>query len=218
MSEVGERKAARKALSSGIDAGMPPEVSPQPEKRKRGRPRKIVPETVVSKPAGKRGRPRKHPLPDPAAPPRKRGRPRKAALLETTAHFADVSLPQAISTLPSAPAPAVLTASPAALVPSVAPADSAPLPASEPPPKTSKSEPGSSSKNAPDQDAPGVDFNALAVNMARFMEEGGKAFAAYMRPIEEGKTNPDMAEHVEDAVKTFGHVAEYWLADPARTI
>ncbi len=54
--------------------------------------------------------------------------------------------------------------------------------------------------------------------MARFIEEGGKALAAYMRPLESGKTNPDLAEHVEDAVKTLGHVAEYWMADPARAV
>ena len=60
MSEVGERKAAAKALSSSVNTAMEPEVASQLEKRKRGRPRKIVPDTVAAKPAGKRGRPRKH--------------------------------------------------------------------------------------------------------------------------------------------------------------
>ena len=66
--------------------------------------------------------------------------------------------------------------------------------------------------------APLPDFDALALNLARLTTEGAKALAAYMRPIQEGRTNPDMAEHVEDAVKTFGHVAEYWLSDPARAL
>ncbi|MDB5510049.1 MAG: class poly(R)-hydroxyalkanoic acid synthase [Hyphomicrobiales bacterium] len=65
---------------------------------------------------------------------------------------------------------------------------------------------------------PVPDFEALSKNMARLVEEGGKAVAAYMKPLEEGRTNPDLAEHVEDAVKTFGHVAEHWLSDPKRTI
>jgi polyhydroxyalkanoate synthase len=217
MSEVRERKAAAKARSPGIDTGIQTDVSPQPEKRKRGRPRKVVPETLDAKPAGKRGRPRKHPLPDPTAPPRKRGRPRKTLLLESTAPFADISLPPEHLTSSDTVAPTLSALPPevleASAKPILAPFASAPHPATKPPPNASKSEGAPSS-----QDAPGVDFNALAINMARFMEEGGKALAAYMRPMEEGKTNPDMAEHVEDAVKTFGHVAEYWLADPARTI
>ena len=62
------------------------------------------------------------------------------------------------------------------------------------------------------------DFEALSKNMGRLVEEAGKAVAAYMGPIEAGKTNPDFADHVEDAVKTFGHVAEYWLSDPGRAL
>ena len=62
------------------------------------------------------------------------------------------------------------------------------------------------------------DFEALSKNMARLVEEAGKAVAAYVRPLEAGKTNPDFGEHVEDAVKTFGHVAEYWLSDPGRSL
>jgi polyhydroxyalkanoate synthase len=66
--------------------------------------------------------------------------------------------------------------------------------------------------------APGVDFETLAHNLGRLTEEGGKALAAYMRPMQEGRTNPDMAEHVEDAVKTLGQVAQYWLSDPHRAM
>ena len=42
--------------------------------------------------------------------------------------------------------------------------------------------------------------------------------AAYLKPLEEGQTNADLADSVSDAVKTFGRVAEYWLADPQRAL
>ena len=61
-------------------------------------------------------------------------------------------------------------------------------------------------------------FEVLSVNMGKLVEKAGKAMTAYMRPLEQGKTNADMSEHVSDAVRTLGHVAEYWLADPARTL
>ena len=53
-------------------------------------------------------------------------------------------------------------------------------------------------------------------NVARMVEEGGKALAAYMKPREEGKIQDERAEEVTDVVKTLGHVLEYWLADPQR--
>jgi polyhydroxyalkanoate synthase len=65
---------------------------------------------------------------------------------------------------------------------------------------------------------PMPDFNALSQNLAKLVEQGGKAAAAFFKPYEEGQKNPDLAEHVEDAVKTFGHVAEHWISDPQRAI
>ena len=61
-------------------------------------------------------------------------------------------------------------------------------------------------------------FERMADNFAIAMEHGGKALAAMVRPVEEGKVKSGMTEEVADAFKTFGHVAEYWLADPNRTI
>ncbi|MDI4664199.1 class I poly(R)-hydroxyalkanoic acid synthase [Xanthobacter autotrophicus] len=49
------------------------------------------------------------------------------------------------------------------------------------------------------------------------VEEGGKAMAAYLTPRDPGKTD-DMAEDIADALKTVSHVAEYWMADPQRTV
>ena len=60
-----------------------------------------------------------------------------------------------------------------------------------------------------------VDIEAFAHNVARMIEEGGKALAAYMKPREEGKIKDELAEDVADVVKTVGQVAEYWLSDPA---
>ena len=61
-------------------------------------------------------------------------------------------------------------------------------------------------------------FERMAENLAVAVEQGGKALAAMVRPVEEGKVKTHFSDDVADAVKTFGHVAEYWLSDPARTI
>jgi polyhydroxyalkanoate synthase len=63
-----------------------------------------------------------------------------------------------------------------------------------------------------------VDVEAFAHNLARMIEEGGKALAAYMKPREEGKIKSETAEEVTDVVKTVGYVAEYWLSDPKRAV
>ncbi|MEN9709823.1 MAG: class poly(R)-hydroxyalkanoic acid synthase [Pseudomonadota bacterium] len=65
---------------------------------------------------------------------------------------------------------------------------------------------------------PVPDFTALSQNLARLVEHGGRAAAAYFRPLEDGRTNTDVADQVEDAVKTLGHVAEHWLSDPSRAM
>ncbi len=118
---------------------------------------------------------------------------------------------------PRKPKPPKAEAAPAATArpPEPAPAATA---SAEPQKPAQKPTPEARAGAAPEAGVRHVDFNAMAVNLARVVEEGGKALAAYMRPLEEGRTNPDMAEHVEDAVKTLGGVAEYWLADPARTV
>jgi polyhydroxyalkanoate synthase len=66
-------------------------------------------------------------------------------------------------------------------------------------------------KNAP------ADVEQFAHNVARMMEEGGKALAAYLRPREEGRVDEQYAE-VTDVVKTLGQVADYWLRDPQRAL
>jgi polyhydroxyalkanoate synthase len=63
-----------------------------------------------------------------------------------------------------------------------------------------------------------ADPEAFAKNLARLIEEGGRALSAYLKPREEGELTDELAEHVADAVKTLGQVSEYWLADPKRTL
>ncbi len=64
-----------------------------------------------------------------------------------------------------------------------------------------------------------VDVEAFSRNLARLVEEGGRALAAYLKPREQGR-NADgtAADEVAEVVKTLGQVAEYWLADPQRTV
>jgi len=61
-----------------------------------------------------------------------------------------------------------------------------------------------------------VDIEAFSHNLARLIEEGGHALAAYLKPREEGRSSGEMAEEITEVAKTLGHVAEYWLADPQR--
>ena len=63
-----------------------------------------------------------------------------------------------------------------------------------------------------------VDIEAFSHNLARMVEEGGKALAAYLKPREEGKISGDLSEDVADAVKALGRIAEYWLSDPSRAL
>ncbi len=62
-----------------------------------------------------------------------------------------------------------------------------------------------------------VDVEQLSRNLARVVEQGGRALAAYLKPREEVRDNRELADELTDAVKTFGQVAQYWLADPQRT-
>jgi polyhydroxyalkanoate synthase len=63
-----------------------------------------------------------------------------------------------------------------------------------------------------------ADPEAFAKNLARLVEESGRALSAYLKPREEGELSDELAEQMTDAVKTLGQVAEYWLADPQRAL
>jgi len=63
-----------------------------------------------------------------------------------------------------------------------------------------------------------VDIEQFSHNLARLVEESGRALAAYLKPREEGHDDKELADEVTEVVKTLGAVAEYWLSDPQRTI
>jgi polyhydroxyalkanoate synthase len=62
-----------------------------------------------------------------------------------------------------------------------------------------------------------ADVEQLAHNVARMVEESGRALAAYLKPREEGRVDDQYAE-LTDVVKTLGQVADYWLRDPHRAL
>jgi polyhydroxyalkanoate synthase subunit PhaC len=66
--------------------------------------------------------------------------------------------------------------------------------------------------------ASALDIEQFSRNIARMVEEGGKALAAYLKPREEGAIKTDAAEDMGDAVKTLARVGEYWLGDPQRAV
>lgn len=63
-----------------------------------------------------------------------------------------------------------------------------------------------------------IDVEAFSRNLARLIENGGQALAAYLKPREQGQDDREMADEVAEVVKTLGHVAEYWLGDPQRAV
>jgi polyhydroxyalkanoate synthase len=63
-----------------------------------------------------------------------------------------------------------------------------------------------------------VDVEAFSRNLARLIEESGKALAAYLKPREEGKIKSDLSDDIGEVVRTVGQVANYWLADPKRAL
>ena len=76
------------------------------------------------------------------------------------------------------------------------------------------------SGDRPEQPTSGVhvDYEALGKNLARMVEEGGRALAAYMRPREQGLVRDGSAAEITEISRTFGRVLEYWLADPQRAV
>jgi polyhydroxyalkanoate synthase len=62
-----------------------------------------------------------------------------------------------------------------------------------------------------------IDVEALSMNMARLMEEGRRAAAAFLMP-REGGDRTAYSEEVLDAFRTLGQIAEYWYAEPQRIV
>src|ERR1700722_12443027 len=63
---------------------------------------------------------------------------------------------------------------------------------------------------------PAPDVEALAHNIARAIEHGGKALAAYMAPRQSGEIKVTIANDIGEMVRSIGRVAEYYMTDPQR--
>jgi polyhydroxyalkanoate synthase subunit PhaC len=119
-----------------------------------------------------------------------------------------------------APKPAPLMPPPVMMDPPVSkiaapkPADAKPTDAT---PAESKAGPASDTADDPFK-LQALDVERLAGNIARMVELGGKALAAYLKPRETGEHPTDSPEGVAEVTKTLGHVAEFWLKDPSRAV
>ena len=60
------------------------------------------------------------------------------------------------------------------------------------------------------------DPEAFAMNLARAMESGGQALAAYLKPREQGEPKDKPPNELAEVIKTFSTVADYWLSDKTR--
>src|SRR5476649_2469454 len=62
------------------------------------------------------------------------------------------------------------------------------------------------------------DPEAFARNLARLLEEAGKAASAYLKPREGNLQTPDFGNNLAEVVKTLDEVGKYWLAEPERAL
>ena len=60
------------------------------------------------------------------------------------------------------------------------------------------------------------DPEAFAMNIAKAMENSGRALAAYLKPLEKGELQDKPPSEIAEVIKTFSAVAEYWLTDNMR--
>ncbi len=63
-----------------------------------------------------------------------------------------------------------------------------------------------------------IDVEAFTRNLGRLIEEGGRAIAAYLKPVEAGGRSGEYADEIADAAATLAQVMEFWYADPQRVI
>jgi len=62
------------------------------------------------------------------------------------------------------------------------------------------------------------DPDRFALNIAKMLEEAGKAASAWSGPRERGEVHDTLSDPMADMVKTFSKVTEYWLSDPSRAL
>jgi polyhydroxyalkanoate synthase len=163
---------------------------------------------------------------DAAAPPRSAPLPASSPAPQPVLAAAEPA-PPATPPAPAAPTPPGATEAAASQPAFVEPPKSVEPPAAaaakpEAKPAEAKSEAKSEKTAKPDADTahevPHVDIEKFATNVARMMEQGGRALAAFMKPREEGKIHDEPPQQVIDVVTTFGKVMEYWMRDAKRAI
>lgn len=62
------------------------------------------------------------------------------------------------------------------------------------------------------------DPQALTMNLARAVEQAGKAASAWLAPRERGEKTDVLAEPLLDLVKVLSKISEYWMSDPRRSV
>src|SRR6266481_6473030 len=67
------------------------------------------------------------------------------------------------------------------------------------------------------KDSKKFDPEAFAMNIAKAMENSGRALAAYLKPRESGELKDNPPSEIAEVIKTLTAVAEYWLTDDARS-
>ncbi len=67
------------------------------------------------------------------------------------------------------------------------------------------------------KDTKKFDPEAFAMNIAKAMENSGRALAAYLKPRESGELADKPPNEIAEVIKTFSAVADYWLTDSARS-
>jgi polyhydroxyalkanoate synthase len=70
--------------------------------------------------------------------------------------------------------------------------------------------------SAETRDTKKFDPEAFAMNIAKAMENSGRALAAYLKPLEQGELQDKPPSEIAEVVKTFCAVAEYWMTDNVR--
>jgi polyhydroxyalkanoate synthase subunit PhaC len=61
------------------------------------------------------------------------------------------------------------------------------------------------------------DPEAFAMNIAKAMENSGRALAAFLQPRDNGEPIDKPPNEIAEVIKTFSAVAEYWMTDNARS-
>ena len=63
-----------------------------------------------------------------------------------------------------------------------------------------------------------TDVERFSRNLARAVEEGGKALSAYLRHRDTTASDDSLAEQTTDVLKTISEIGGYWTADPNRAV